>query len=88
MPVSHTPALCRNNAENEPFFLGIAGALALSASAPAWGPTALYTYLGARIFHGLVFLVGVPQPIRALAWTAGAVTTLVLGIGAFFFKRR
>eukprot|EP00316_Scyphosphaera_apsteinii_P021352 CAMPEP_0119300142 /NCGR_PEP_ID=MMETSP1333-20130426/2136_1 /TAXON_ID=418940 /ORGANISM="Scyphosphaera apsteinii, Strain RCC1455" /LENGTH=173 /DNA_ID=CAMNT_0007301811 /DNA_START=40 /DNA_END=562 /DNA_ORIENTATION=+ len=53
--------LINNAKENEPFFIGVAAAVAIAGSPPAWGATALYTYCAARFAHAFVFLMDFPD---------------------------
>ena len=55
---------CVNNCkENEPFFLGVATAIALAGNPPAWGASALYLYGGTRFLLHALFLVEFPEAL-------------------------
>lgn len=58
--------LVNNAKENEPWFLGLAGAIAVAGSAPAWGAGALYVYCAGRLAHGALFLFDFPEAL--LPW--------------------
>jgi uncharacterized MAPEG superfamily protein len=79
-----------NNTQNEPFFLGLAAAIAVSGTAPSWGPSALIGYAVCRVLHTLVYVSGiVPQPARAITWIGGSAACLSLGVAAIacIFKK-
>ena len=61
-------------------FVILALATALTGTAPAWGATAVKTFVAARFVHAVAFLTAPPQPIRALAFLTGALSTAALAI--------
>ena len=70
---------------SQPWFLGLASAMAIAGSAPSWGASALYGYCCARYIHAFIFLNEFPEPllpyqvlIRALPYLAGVFTTFAL----------
>lgn len=82
-------AVISNSAENEPFLVGLAAALAVSGSAPSWGSSALLAYTAFRIFHAISYLAAIRQPARAVAWVGGSVACLSLAAVALagIFKK-
>lgn len=77
--------LLQNAKENEPFFLGIATAVAIAGNAPAWGASALYLYCASRFAHAVLFLVDFPEVvlpyqvfIRATPYLVGVFTMFSL----------
>ena len=77
--------LVNNAKENEPWFLGLATAIAVAGTAPTWGATALYTYTASRFAHGILFLFDFPEQllpyqvlIRATPYLIGVFTMFSL----------
>jgi len=73
--------LVNNAKENEPFFIGLAAAVALAGNPPAWGASGLYLYGFCRYVQGLFFLVEFPDEllpyqvlIRATPYLIGVFT--------------
>ena len=69
----------QNCMENEPYFL----ALALAASRvndPAATSKLLTVYCTARCVHSVVFLSGLPQPLRAMAYLTGLGAAILLAV--------
>jgi uncharacterized MAPEG superfamily protein len=71
----------KNATENEPYFMALATAWPLAvggyAALPVWAPTAVMTYVYSRIGH-FGFYMGKVQPWRALAYTVGVVSNVVI----------
>lgn len=55
--------LSQNCKENEPFFLGVATAIAVAGNPPAWGANALYLYCASRFGHAILFFVDWPEAL-------------------------
>ena len=82
--------LVNNAKENEPFFLGLATAVAIAGHPPAWGASALYLYCGMRLVHSAVFLVEFPDVLlpyqvlcRATPYLIGVFTMFRLAASTF-----
>ena len=78
--------LVNNAKENEPWFLGVATAIAITGSPPAWGASALYVYCASRFAHAAFFLYDFPEAllpyqvlIRATPYLIGVFTMFRLG---------
>lgn len=87
VPIDRLGGMAQNNSQNEPYFLVLAGALSLAGAAPANGVDLIRTYVYARLAHNAVFLYGplevggVVIPVRALAYSASLVATVLLAKG-------
>lgn len=82
--------LVNNAKENEPFFMGIATAIAVAGNPPTWGASALYLYCGARLGHAALFLYDFPESIlpyqvlvRATPYLVGVFTMFRLAASRF-----
>ena len=82
--------LVNNAKENEPFFMGIATAIAVAGNPPTWGASALYLYCGARLGHAVLFLYDFPESIlpyqvlvRATPYLVGVFTMFRLAASRF-----
>jgi len=63
---------CVQNAmETEPFFLAMALGIAVRGKSKEWVATLLKAFGVVRCADALVFLAGIPQPVRALTYLAG-----------------
>ena len=82
--------LVNNAKENEPFFMGIATAIAIAGNPPAWGASALYLYCACRFVQSVLFLVEFPKSalpyqvlIRATPYLIGVFTMFRLAASRF-----
>mmetsp|Transcript_34993 Transcript_34993/g.91908 ORF Transcript_34993/g.91908 Transcript_34993/m.91908 type:complete len:111 (-) Transcript_34993:286-618(-) len=75
--------LVNNAKENEPWFLGVATAIAVAGTAPVWGASALYLYAASRFAHAALFLIDFPQPILPMQVLIRA-TPYLVGVFTMF----
>jgi uncharacterized MAPEG superfamily protein len=70
-----------NSTENEPYFLALASVWPLAVGGygalPTWAPAALTTFVYSRLGHFGLYM-GKLQPWRAVAYTVGVATNLVI----------
>ena len=94
VPIDRLGGVAQNNAQNEPYFLLLSGALALAGSAPANGVDLIKYYVYARLVHNAAFLNGpitlgdMNVPVRAITYTVAVACTFLMAKDAlriFYF---
>jgi uncharacterized MAPEG superfamily protein len=68
-----------NALENLLPFAVVAAAIQLAGVSNGWSQAAALTFLGARLVHGLAYLLGI-QGVRTLAWNIGFAATIATAV--------